>query len=291
MKKIPPANRPHANPPVAAASAVPTVAFFSYARSDDEHTRGVVSAIRKEIEDAVSFHNGARLTVFQDTEDIEGGEHWRKALEKALAEATIFVPLITPAFFNSEHCRDELSRFLARDDAGTLVLPIHFVDTDFATSEARDELIAAIEERQWLDWRRHQRQTRINRLLREDIHAAAQRILKCWRAARPTSEAQAAIAPAPRRRASHPDHREVPSPRITKPAWAYGIGDDRFGPWSEIAVERDKGEPVIQRLRWIPQGRFMMGSPDDEPERLSWEGPRHTVTLPEGFWLFDTACT
>jgi uncharacterized protein (TIGR02996 family) len=35
----------------------------------------------------------------------------------------------------------------------------------------------------------------------------------------------------------------------------------------------------------IPPGSFLMGSPDDEPGRMSDEGPRHRVTLTRGFWL------
>ncbi|MCB1734164.1 MAG: formylglycine-generating enzyme family protein [Gammaproteobacteria bacterium] len=70
------------------------------------------------------------------------------------------------------------------------------------------------------------------------------------------------------------------------PEWASGWGEDRFGPWVEIEVDG-----VVQRLRWIPQGRFMMGSPDDEPGRFNQEGPRHEVTLARGFWLFDTPVT
>jgi formylglycine-generating enzyme required for sulfatase activity len=34
-----------------------------------------------------------------------------------------------------------------------------------------------------------------------------------------------------------------------------------------------------------------MGSPDDEAERHSDEGPRHRVRLTAGYWLADTACT
>ena len=49
--------------------------------------------------------------------------------------------------------------------------------------------------------------------------------------------------------------------------------------------------PVRQRLRWIPPGRFLMGSPPDEEGRYSWEGPQHEVTIAEGFWMFDTPCT
>jgi formylglycine-generating enzyme required for sulfatase activity len=55
--------------------------------------------------------------------------------------------------------------------------------------------------------------------------------------------------------------------------------------------------PVVPRLRvvlaaeaalemaLIPPGSFLMGSPDDEPGRMSDEGPRHRVTLSQGFWL------
>jgi formylglycine-generating enzyme required for sulfatase activity len=34
-----------------------------------------------------------------------------------------------------------------------------------------------------------------------------------------------------------------------------------------------------------------MGSPEDEPERFQIEGPRHEVTISQGFWLADSACT
>ena len=79
--------------------------------------------------------------------------------------------------------------------------------------------------------------------------------------------------------------------RLTKPRWARAIGRDHFGLWSEIAVEPNTGEPVIQRLRWIPPGRFLMGSPENEPGRWAAEGPQHPVTISQGYWLFDTPCT
>ncbi len=60
----------------------------------------------------------------------------------------------------------------------------------------------------------------------------------------------------------------------------------RFGLWAEFEV-RD----VRQRMRWIEPGEFWMGSPDDEPERHSDEGPRHRVRITQGFWLADTSCT
>ena len=99
----------------------------------------------------------------------------------------------------------------------------------------------------------------------------------------------------------HTDREHLTFRSLTKPAWASAIGRDRFGLWCEITVEPIQGEPVIQRLRWIPPGRFWMGSPeeetrglaknDDEREWFDAEHPRHLVTLTEGYWLFDTPCT
>lgn len=43
-------------------------------------------------------------------------------------------------------------------------------------------------------------------------------------------------------------------------------------------------------MRWIAPGEFVMGSPEDEPERWD-EDIQHRVILSRGFWLADTACT
>ncbi|HMQ12993.1 MAG TPA: formylglycine-generating enzyme family protein [Candidatus Competibacter phosphatis] len=97
------------------------------------------------------------------------------------------------------------------------------------------------------------------------------------------------------------DREHLTFRRIIKPTWASAIGRDRFGLWCEITVEPKRGEPVIQRLRWIPPGRFWMGSLEEETRGLAkeehereWferEHPRNLVTLTDGYWLFDTPCT
>jgi formylglycine-generating enzyme required for sulfatase activity len=70
------------------------------------------------------------------------------------------------------------------------------------------------------------------------------------------------------------------------PDWASGWGQDRCGVFVEFTLQE-----VTQRLRWIPPGRFWMGSPEEEQGRWENEGPRHQVTLSRGYWLFDTPCT
>jgi formylglycine-generating enzyme len=70
------------------------------------------------------------------------------------------------------------------------------------------------------------------------------------------------------------------------PGWASAWGHDRYGPW--VALEIDE---VEQRLRWMPPGQFLMGSPKGDPEALEFEKPQHRVHLTKGFWLFDSPCT
>ncbi|MBK1647292.1 formylglycine-generating enzyme family protein [Rhabdochromatium marinum] len=70
------------------------------------------------------------------------------------------------------------------------------------------------------------------------------------------------------------------------PEWASEWGEDRYGVFVAFTLDE-----VTQRLRWIPPGRFWMGSPEDEPGRDEEEGPRHLETIEQGFWLFDTPCT
>jgi formylglycine-generating enzyme required for sulfatase activity len=43
-------------------------------------------------------------------------------------------------------------------------------------------------------------------------------------------------------------------------------------------------------MLWIPPGRFLMGSPAEEPERSGAEGPQHLVQL-QGFFLAQTPIT
>jgi formylglycine-generating enzyme required for sulfatase activity len=72
---------------------------------------------------------------------------------------------------------------------------------------------------------------------------------------------------------------------------ACAAGRDSFGLWEETLIPAKTGEPVRVRWRWIPPGTFWQGSPEDEPGRWPDEGPRHLVTLTQGFWMADTPCT
>jgi formylglycine-generating enzyme required for sulfatase activity len=77
----------------------------------------------------------------------------------------------------------------------------------------------------------------------------------------------------------------APLPPVMPFDWACAYGEDEFGLWQAFEVGG-----VRQVLRWIPPGRFLMGSPETEAERFS-EETLHEVVLTQGYWLADTACT
>jgi len=74
------------------------------------------------------------------------------------------------------------------------------------------------------------------------------------------------------------------------PAWAVAWGEDRYGAFAAFAVG-PPDQPVEQRMRWIPPGRFLMGSLETELGRFSDEGPQHEVILTRGYWLGETPVT
>lgn len=78
--------------------------------------------------------------------------------------------------------------------------------------------------------------------------------------------------------------KSLPPPRFPY-KWCSAWGEDEFGIWLEFALKE-----ITQRMRWINPGRFLMGSPEEEPCRYHYE-TQHEVTLTKGFWIADTACS
>ena len=84
--------------------------------------------------------------------------------------------------------------------------------------------------------------------------------------------------------------------QLRQPGWAARHGVDGFGWWAEFdlpaypGAARQPPAMLTQRLRFIPPGRFWMGSPGAEAGREDHE-TLHPVTLTRGLWLADTACS
>jgi formylglycine-generating enzyme required for sulfatase activity len=68
--------------------------------------------------------------------------------------------------------------------------------------------------------------------------------------------------------------------------WARQWGEDEHGAFVAFAVGK-----VAQRMRWVPPGKFTMGSPEGEAGRWADEGPQHEVEIRRGLWLAETPVT
>jgi formylglycine-generating enzyme required for sulfatase activity len=80
--------------------------------------------------------------------------------------------------------------------------------------------------------------------------------------------------------------------RLEKPDWAVDFGSDAYGLYSVFEVGSEIDELVVlQKMRWIPPGRFVMGTAEGRDYDLGNEGPEHDVILTHGYWMFDTPCT
>ena len=143
--------------------AKPIIAgFLSYVHADDEYDNGRISRLRQRLELAIRVHSGFReFTVFQDREGIGWGQRWQKVIAESIDHSVVLFPVVTPLYFSSASCREEILAFekrqtkLERDD---LILPIYYLFSEMmddldgvSTDETKvAELLKRI---QFEDWR------------------------------------------------------------------------------------------------------------------------------------------
>jgi F-box protein 11 len=136
------------------------VGFMSYVRSDDTHEHGRISELRERLSGEVQVQTGdSSFRIFQDREDIAWGEQWQQRIDESLDSVTFLIPIITPGFFKSLPCRNELERFIEREkrlQRADLILPIYYVDCPILNNKAKrdaDPLARVIASRNYADWR------------------------------------------------------------------------------------------------------------------------------------------
>ncbi len=111
------------------------IGFWSHTSSDDMAARGRLSQLRLLLAHALQLRIGRepKVNIFQDVAAIPYGTYWLQQIRKALDESSFFIPIVTPAFLQSEMCCQEFTYFhareieLGRDD---LIFPLHYIDVD-----------------------------------------------------------------------------------------------------------------------------------------------------------------
>jgi len=133
-------------------------AFFSYSHHDDIHDGKYLTKLRKRLSGEVKTHTSKEFPIFQDRDSIEWGQNWKERIAESLQVVTFLIPIITPNYFASEACCDELRHFAEHEknlNRNDLILPIYYVTCKQIESKSRsDELGNLIKDHQYIDWRR-----------------------------------------------------------------------------------------------------------------------------------------
>jgi len=91
--------------------------FLSYARIDNEKDKhdaheGWIAYFHSRLRLLLSAKLGAPFDFWRDVQDIEVGQPWHEPIKESLRTAKVIVPVLSPAFLNSDNCVFELEHFL-----------------------------------------------------------------------------------------------------------------------------------------------------------------------------------
>jgi CheY-like chemotaxis protein len=222
--------------------------FLSYTRKDDEFFGGYITAFRKALENAVHIVSGEeRFRVFQDVEGIVIGEKWQKKLADAINRSSVLIPMLSPLFFNSQPCRDEVGLFLEHErelDRDDLILPVYFFASPRLEKEeerAKDALATELASRQMYDWREQANVPLGEPASRKAIVDLAGGVVEALQ------RLEAPAAP------------PATEPKAALPARPGAIADPRLG--AGVAGEAKREALSTRTVLWV----------DDKPDNNRWE--------------------
>ena len=126
--------------------------FLSYARADDAVYK-MVRPFKELLAHFVHAKSGRRIRTFLDQENINWGEIWRDRLESEILGASVFIPLLSANYLESEMCRLEFNRFQASATAlgvSDLLLPVLVIDAPAIFNDSSpDDVVREAAIRNW----------------------------------------------------------------------------------------------------------------------------------------------
>lgn len=158
-------------------------ALLSYARSDDE--QGYLTELGAWLSREVESRTGQPFPILQDQQDVAWGQSWQTRLEKMFDAGTFLIPVLTPGFFRSEWCRQEVEQFLEHERTlrrEDLIIPIYYLTVpamERSTKNSQttpDPLVEIMLQRQYIDWRGLLSQSFRHRAVRNALARMAERI-------------------------------------------------------------------------------------------------------------------
>ncbi len=126
--------------------------FLSYSRADAD-VYDMVRPFKQMLGHLVYAKSGRKIKTFLDQDSIEWGEIWRDRLESEIRGASVFIPLLSASYLDSENCRMEFNRFQANATAlgvKELLLPVLLLNAPAIFNEnSTDDVVREAAARQW----------------------------------------------------------------------------------------------------------------------------------------------
>jgi parallel beta-helix repeat protein len=253
-------------------------AFMSYARFNDEHDDGQLSAFRERLSTEVRAQTGEEFPIFQDRKDIAWGQSWQQRIDEALDAVTLLLVIITPGLFRSPACRAEVARFLDRERAlgrQDLILPVYYISArqmDDPGVREGDELARVLAARQFADWRELRFEAFTAPVVRKAIAQLAGRMRDAFwlppaaAPARLARAGQAASSPAQSEQADKTARVIAKTEPPTHVVDAYQRGD--FATVGAAIAAAKPGDRIVVRPGLYEEGLIV-----DKPLEILGDGP------------------
>jgi hypothetical protein len=159
------------------------IAFWSYTRFDDKHDGNWLTGLKDALAAEVQALRGVSIEIFQDVEGVGWGERWESTIKFAEDGALFFIPIVTPSYFNSEPCREELGQFVDRERKvgfDSLILPLYYIECSQLKDNFKrgaDSLAKIVSAHNYKDIRKYRRKNLESDEARQIINELAKELI------------------------------------------------------------------------------------------------------------------
>lgn len=139
--------------------AIKVAGFWSYVHADNAGDGGRILSLAQKVRNEYQIQTAEEIEIFVDREGIHWGTEWEQRINAAIAGTTFFIPVITPSYFRSQSCRQELLTFVLeaqRLGLEKLLMPVYWVtvaELEDNPQNSADEAIRLIAQYQRADLR------------------------------------------------------------------------------------------------------------------------------------------
>lgn len=253
---------------------MPGKVFVNYRRDD---ARDMAARVRDRLAQTFGDAN-----VFMDVDNLIAGQRFDRQLEKALAQTDVFLAVIGPRWLEllakrqasgeRDYVLEEISGALKR---GVVVIPVLVERTPLPRGDALPEGIREIV--------LHQTHDVVHARFGRDVTELVEAI-------------QSARNPGRTRAGGQPKPRTMNWLSIAIAIGVLSIGIGAMTYLGMFAQRYSSGQtfrdcPECPEMVVVPAGSFLMGSPEGEESRQSYEGPQHRVTIGRSFAVGQFAVT